>query len=139
MTNVENDTSEIPELLEISEQDLRLINEIKPYFHREGNLYVIIAREINFRNGINNGDLRVGIIRLVNEVSKDFELVLPFSKNLIYATIKNDIVELAYVEDRKLKTSEIAFNNDGTLNFEDYAFLLEPEEQYILRSKHISR
>lgn len=137
MTSVENEACEIPELLEIPEQDLRLINEIKPYFNKEGNLYVIIAREINYRNGINNGNLRVGILRQSDD--SGFELILPFSKNLIYATIKDGIVELAYVEERKLKIKEIPFNSEGKLDFEDYAFLLEPEEQYLLRSRQISR
>lgn len=137
MTSVESETSEIPELLDIPEQGLRLINEVKPYFNKIGDLYVIIAREMNFRNGRNNGDLRVGIVRLRED--NCFELILPFSKNLIYANIIGDAVELAYVENRSLKTKYIAFNNEGKLNFEDYAYLFEPEEQYILSSKSISR
>lgn len=137
MTSVENET-EIPELLEIPEQNLRLINEIKPYFHKEGDLYVIIAREINIHYGLNNGNLRVGIIKFAKD-SNNIELVLPFSKNIIYATIKNNTVEIAYVENKSLQTTNIAFNSEGDLNFEDYAFLLEPEEQYLLSSKLISR
>lgn len=137
MTSVRNE-SEISELLEIPEQNLRLINEIKPYFHKEGDLYVIIAREINIHYGLNNGDLRVGIIRLDKD-SDNIELVLPFSKSIICANIKDNTIEIAYVENKILKTKIISFNNEGKLNFEDYAFLLEPEEQELLSSNFVSR
>lgn len=136
MTSVENE-SEIPELLEIPEQNLRLINEINPYFQKRGDLFVIIAREINFRYGKNNGDLRVGIVRIKED--KTFELVLPFSKNIIYATINNNVVKIAYVEDYCLKNKDIELNESGRLNFEDYAFLLDPGEQYLLSSRPASR
>lgn len=136
MTSVENE-SEIPELLEIPEQNLRLINEINPYFQKKGDLFVIIAREINFRYGKNSGDLRVGIIRIKED--KTFELVLPFSKNIIYANINNNVVKIAYVEDYCLKNKDIELNESGRLNFEDYAFLLDPEEQYLLSSRPASR
>ena len=136
MTSVENE-SEIPELLEIPEQNLRLINEINPYFQKKGDLFVIIAREINFRYGKNSGDLRVGIIRIKED--KTFELVLPFSKNIIYATINNNVVKIAYVEDYCLKNKDIELNESGRLNFEDYAFLLDPGEQYLLSSRPASR
>ena len=136
MTSVENE-SEIPELLEIPEQNLRLINEINPYFQKKGDLFVIIAREINFRYGKNSGDLRVGIIRIKED--KTFELVLPFSKNIIYATINNNVVKIAYTEDYCLKNKDIELNESGRLNFEDYAFLLDPEEQYLLSSRPASR
>ena len=136
MTSVENE-SEIPELLEIPEQNLRLINEINPYFQKKGDLFVIIAREINFRYGKNSGDLRVGIIRIKED--KTFELVLPFSKNIIYATINNHVVKIAYTEDYCLKNKDIELNESGRLNFEDYAFLLDPEEQYLLSSRPASR
>lgn len=136
MTSVENE-SEIPELLEIPEQNLRLINEINPYFQKKGDLFVIIAREINFRYGKNSGDLRVGIIRIKED--KTFELVLPFSKNIIYATINNNVVKIAYTEDYCLKNKDIELNESGRLNFEDYAFLLDPGEQYLLSSMPASR
>lgn len=136
MTSVENE-SEIPELLEIPEQNLRLINEINPYFQKKGDLFVIIAREINFRYGKNSGDLRVGIIRIKED--KTFELVLPFSKNIIYATINNNVVKIAYTEDYCLKNKDIELNESGRLNFEDYAFLLDPGEQYLLSSRPASR
>ena len=136
MTSVENE-SEIPELLEIPEQNLRLINEINPYFQKKGDLFVIIAREINFRYGKNSGDLRVGIIRIKED--KTFELVLPFSKNIIYATINNNVVKIAYTKDYCLKNKDIELNESGRLNFEDYAFLLDPGEQYLLSSRPASR
>ncbi len=53
MTSVENEIQELPECFYIPEQDLRLINEIKPFYHKKDNLYVLVAREVEFRNGIN--------------------------------------------------------------------------------------
>lgn len=137
MTSVENESSEIPELLEISEQGLRLENVYKPYYCKKGDLYVIIAREMNFRNGRNYGNLRAGIIRLTKD--NDIELILPFSRNLIYADIKDDMVELAYVENKKLNIKNIFFNQEGKLNIEDYAFLYDSEDLYVLNANQISR
>lgn len=137
MTSVENESSEIPELLEISEQGLRLENVYKPYYCKKGDLYVIIAREINFRNGKNYGNLRAGIIRLTED--NDIELILPFSRNLIYADIKDDMVELAYVENRKLNTKSIFFNQEGKLNIEDFAFLYDSEDLNVLSTSSVSR
>ena len=48
MTSVESEQV-IPELFEIPEQNLILRNEIEPYFNKDGDLFVIIAREINYR------------------------------------------------------------------------------------------
>ena len=135
MSSVENESSEIPELLEIPEQNLQLINEFKPYYYKEGDLYVIIARGINIRNGINNGDLRAGIIRLFKETNT-YELVLPFSKNLINAIIKEGMVKLVYVENRTLKTKSIPFDSEGKLNFDDYAFLLDEDEKWSLKPSY---
>lgn len=136
MTSVENESSEIPELIEIPEQNLHLINEVKPYFNKNEDLYVVIAREINYRYGKNNGDLRVGILRQTNS---DLELVLPFSRKVIYANIKSNTIDIAYVENMTLQTTTISFNAEGKLDFEDYAFLLEPEEQYNLNPSNILR
>lgn len=137
MTSVENESSEIPELLEIAEQGLRLENVYNPYYCKKDNLYVLITREINFRNGRNYGNLRAGIIRLTG--NNDIELVLPFCRNLIYANLKDDMVELAYVENKDLKTKNIFFNQEGKLNIEDYAFLLDLEDEYLLSASSVSR
>ncbi len=137
MTSVENEP-DIPMLLEIPEQNLTLRNEIEPYFNKDGDLFVIIAREINFRYGKNSGNLRVGIIRK-REDNLGFDLVLPFSKNIIWANINGNVIEIGYVENMELQRINIAINEEGKLDFEDYAFLLEPEDQHLLKSRLVSR
>lgn len=137
MTSVESE-QEIPELFEIPEQNLILRNEIEPYFNKYGDLFVIIAREINYRYGKNSGNLRVGIIRKMKD-ERGYDLVLPFSQNIIWASINGNIVEIGYVENMELQKISLAINEEGKLDFEDYAFLLEPEEQYLLKSRLVSR
>lgn len=122
---ISSDSSSYDNVFYIKEQDLSLVNEVKPYFKKYGDLYVIIAREYNIHNGYNNGNLRVGIIKYKNE---NVELVLPFCTSLIYATIDNGIVTLTYVEDKSLKTKEIPLNEEEKLDFEDYSFLLGNEK-----------
>lgn len=137
MTSVESEQV-IPELFEIQEQNLILRNEIEPYFNKDGDLFVIIAREINYRYGKNSGNLRVGIIRKTED-ERGYDLVLPFSQNIIWASIDGNIVEIGYVENMELQKISLAINEEGKLDFEDYAFLLEPEDQHILKSRLVSR
>lgn len=116
----------LPDTMYIAEQNLNLVNEVKPYFRKQDDLYVIIAREIDYHNGMNNGNLRVGIIKLNDDNS--YETILPFSKNLLYALFLGDKVKLVYVENKSLHTKEISFNSDRRLDYDDYAFLFKNDE-----------
>jgi len=76
---------------------------------------------------------------LILRNERGYDLVLPFSQNIIWASIDGNIVEIGYVENMELQKISLAINEEGKLDFEDYAFLLEPEDQHILKSRLVSR
>lgn len=127
----------------IKEQDLKIyIERSWSIFDQYQDMCVLIANELNIKNGQNMGALMAGIIRLVpanNEEGFEIKLVLPFSPRLLYAKfIEDNYLELAYMKDGHIEKKVIAFDEFKNLNYDDYAFLLtNPLNQEIEEEKRV--
>ena len=130
-------------LLKIKEQNLLLeIDNNYSIFDYKNDLYVIIAHEFKYHNGKNTGDLMVGIIRIVkNDITNKYEikLILPFTKKLLRAKIKDNYkIDLYYLKNDYIYFKQIDLEKDFTIPKNEYQFLLE-EDTTICHQKGLER
>lgn len=123
----------------IPEQNLELITNDEFVMDTLGDMISIIGREVNYRQCINQGNLRAGIIRKTGNVDEkeQYEVVLPLTVNLLFAKFNaSGGVDLVFSQDGKVQNRSIYFQEDGTLNYDDYDFLLTETEKHELQSSH---
>lgn len=123
----------------IPEQNLELMINDEFVMDTLGDMTSIIGREVNYRQGINQGNLRAGIIRKTENVDEkeQYEVVLPLTVNLLFAKFNaSGGVDLVFSLDGKVQNRSIYFQEDGTLNYDDYDFLLTESEKRELQSSH---
>ena len=124
--------NELPSVLYLEEQDLRLLlDENWSYFKQHKDMICVIGYEFNVRHGKNMGNIMAGILRIKED---KIETVLPFSSKLLYASFTEENgVSLSYVDEGALNHKVIYFNEEGSLNFNDYAFLLNETDSKRLK------
>lgn len=123
----------------IPEQNLELMISDEFVMDTNGDMTSIIGREVNYRQGMNQGNLRAGIIKKTNDSDEKehYEVVLPLTVNLLFAKFNDRSgIDLVFSLDGKVQTKSIYFQEDGTLNYDDYDFLLTDSEKLELQSSH---
>lgn len=132
-TNNELDEVDLRNLLKTCSNEFQLEITKEAIFEQKGNYLIILAREFNYRYGINNGDLKVGVVRYEKECIDGievyhFEEILPFTKKLLYARFLNDNkINLCSYEEG-LHNKIVSLNENGTLDLEDIEYTFEDYE-----------
>lgn len=125
------DNFDLQGLIYLKEWNQTLILDENSFFEVQGEYIILLAREYNCHNGSYKGDLMPGIVKREQQLVDGknhyiWKVILPFTKNLLYARFLNERdIQLVRFHDKHLDYKTVSLKEDGTLDYQDYAYLFE--------------